>query len=214
MTVTSAGPQSRLYLVVTLSPSLQPSLLLSAIGAGDVASVQLRPAAGAALQAALVQPLVRAVQQQDVAVLVENDVEIVKACGADGVHLTASPTVAADVARARAALGSTAIIGVCSSLSRHEAMELGELGVDYVAFAAEAPQEIADRQDMLGWWCEVIAVPAVALAVGEPQLATALATLGCEFIGVELDAGGDAKSEIDRIAAFQRAISRHPVPVA
>ena len=79
MTVTSAGPQSRLYLVVTLSPSLQPSLLLSAIGAGDVASVQLRPAAGAALQAALVQPLVRAVQQQDVAVLVENDVEIVKA---------------------------------------------------------------------------------------------------------------------------------------
>lgn len=213
MTVTNAGPQSRLYLAATLSLALQPAMLVSAIGAGDVASVLLRLPADVTAAATLLQPFVRAAQQQDVAVVIENDVEVARSCGADGVHIASGPNAAADVARARAALGKAAIVGVTSPLTRHQAMELGELGVDYVAFAAEGADETADRQEMLEWWCEVIAVPAVALAVADPDQAAALAEAGCEFIGIDL-ADGDGSSQVDRIAAFQRAISRHPVAVA
>lgn len=202
---------TRLMLAVADASSVEPRTLVAAIGGGDVASVLLRVPVEKPMDSKAIRALVEAIQRQEIAAVVEADVEFARAVGADGVHVPLGDSAAADVARARAALGKSAIVGVAARLERHDAMMLGELGVDYVAFPVGGPDEEPARQDLVGWWCEVIEVPAVALAVADIETAGTLARLGCDFIAVELPAGVDAAGAAAHVAAFQRAISRHPV---
>lgn len=72
----------------------------------------------------------------DVPLVVNDDVELTRASGAAGVHLGEDD---AEIAQARAMLGSDAIIGVSCYDSLQRARDAANAGVDYLAFGAFFP---------------------------------------------------------------------------
>lgn len=147
--------------------------LEDALSGGDIAAF-LAPTPGrGALDTDGVADLIRRVQRQNVAALVENDAALGRALQADGVHLKA----AGGVRQARAALGDGLILGACCGLSRHEAMAAGEGGADYVAFGcgggatADAPgfgaAAIDGLVEAVSWWSALMELPVVAWLDGE-----------------------------------------------
>ncbi|MEL6204835.1 MAG: thiamine phosphate synthase [Pseudomonadota bacterium] len=100
-------------------------------------------------------------EPRDVALVLGEHVALSERAGLDGVHLTGARGVRA----ARAALGSDAIVGAACGASRHDGMNAGEAGADYVAFGpvsgALGDGQLAEP-DLFAWWSEVIEVPIVA----------------------------------------------------
>ena len=125
-------------------------------------------------------------------------------------------------------LGPKAIVGVEVGLSRHDAMELGERGADYVAFcdADFDPDSEADAQsggdpdadgdvldevglpmlDRIAWWAEVFTVPCVAWDVILPEEAREWAASGADFVALGPEAWLDASNPDRVIGAFAEAI--------
>ncbi|MFZ1725176.1 MAG: thiamine phosphate synthase [Albidovulum sp.] len=100
---------------------------------------------------------------RDVALVIENHIRLVERHGIDGVHLSDG---AKNVRYARKELGGDAIVGAFSGVSRHDGLNAGEAGADYVAFgpvgaSALGRGDVVDR-DLLAWWSEVIEVPVVS----------------------------------------------------
>lgn len=186
---------AQIYLIAEHGPSLA-ARLTAALDAAPVASVLLVPQSGQRLDAPSLKPVVEAIQARGVAALVADDAGLARTLRADGVHLSAGPDIAARYAEAREVLGTRYIVGVEAGASRHEAMELGEAGVDYVAFGSRAPggasaapsQPAADETtfDLVDWWSEIFEVPCVAFAATSPEAARALADAGAEFVACEL----------------------------
>jgi len=178
------APACRLYLMTPPDLSDQAALagflprIEAALGAGDVACVLLRsaglpdPAAERAARA--LRPIVQA---RDVALLVEGQPEVARAGGCDGVHLSGE---GASLDAARRILGPEAIVGVACGLSRHAAMDVGEAGADYVAFAGEA----GELEPLLAWWQETMEIPCVAMGGTGLENAAALAGAGADFLAV------------------------------
>ncbi|MDD8024362.1 MAG: thiamine phosphate synthase [Paracoccaceae bacterium] len=101
--------------------------------------------------------------RHDVALVIENHIKLVERHGLDGVHLTDG---ARTVRYARKELGQEAIIGAWCGASRHDGMNAGEAGADYVCFGpvgetALGAGELAP-EDLFAWWSQVIEVPVVA----------------------------------------------------
>jgi thiamine-phosphate pyrophosphorylase len=99
----------------------------------------------------------------DIAMVIETHLGMVERLGLDGVHLTDG---ARSVRAARKALGPDAIVGAFCGASRHDGMNAGEAGADYVSFgpvtaSALGDGTVADR-DLFAWWSEMIEVPVVA----------------------------------------------------
>lgn len=118
------------------------------------------------------------------AFLIEADAERARRIGADGVHIPADVSL---YRRTRDYLGERAIVGVGCTRSRHDAMVLGELGADYVAFGPDdAPggHESDDRAALIAWWAEAVEVPCVAWGVETLAEAERLARLGADFIAL------------------------------
>jgi thiamine-phosphate pyrophosphorylase len=103
--------------------------------------------------------------------------------GADGLHLR-------DLTQARAAVGRFAgerAVGLANPRTRHEAMEAGEAGVDYLSFgeprrdgslpAFEAACERA------AWWAEIFETPCAIFLPALGDIESALTT-GAEFLAV------------------------------
>ena len=127
--------------------------------------------------------LIDLVQGAKVACLVENNAARAERLGADGVHIAADAGL---YAHARKILGDSANIGVGCGLSRHAAMELAELGADYVAFDPHATNIDAIDQcaQIIAWWSEIFVVPCVAWNVGNAGDAERLAEVGADFIAL------------------------------
>lgn len=142
-------PQSRHFLV---TPSgLAAGAALARINGGLEASSLL--ISDGPDQAALARALTTPAQAKGIAVLIEYDVELAKAVGADGV-MTGGSLKAWQAAKA--ALGPDAIAGArCAS--KHQAMELAEAGADFVAFTDAG---------LIDWWGEIFQVPCVSLIPG------------------------------------------------
>ncbi len=101
--------------------------------------------------------------KRDVPLVIEKHMRLAERLGLDGVHLTDG---ARSVRAARKALGSDAIVGAYCENSRHEGLNAGEAGADYVAFGpvsetALGGERIADS-DLFTWWSEMIEVPVIA----------------------------------------------------
>ena len=79
-------PNCRLFLVAPSSgdPQALTACLSAALAAGDVASLVVPP------QQPLVQAMMATTRKYDVAVLIDEDAEMVRAMDADGVHLSAA----------------------------------------------------------------------------------------------------------------------------
>ncbi len=103
--------------------------------------------------------------------------------GADGAHVAGAP----EAARLRPALTDGRILGAGDLRSRHDAMEAGEAGVDYVLFGepradGTTPPYSAVRE-RAEWWAEIFETPCVAYAPDLSQVAD-LAATGVEFVAL------------------------------
>ncbi|UAJ09175.1 thiamine phosphate synthase [Polymorphobacter megasporae] len=161
--------------------------LRAALGAGPVAAFQLRMkdvSDDAILRAA--ETLLPICNEHEVAFLLNDRMDLAKACGADGVHLGQSDGRVQD---ARALLGADAQIGVTCHDSRHLAMEAGEAGADYVAFGAfyettTKPSHYRPEPPLLTWWTTLSQLPCVAIGGITPANAPPLIAAGADFIAV------------------------------
>lgn len=173
------------------------ALLEGALGdAVDIACVRL-PAPPAAARDPL-KAFIHRAQRANVAVLIEDRLELVESFGADGLHLGEGADA---VTGLRRALGPERSLGVACGLSRHAAMEAAEAGADYVSFAGDAEALI----DTVDWWAEIMTVALVAEDVPTPDAAAALAAAGADFVGPRLSAALDEATALS-LASFADAI--------
>ncbi len=200
----------QLYLVVE-SDDGAAARLAAALGAAEVATVLIRAPEGRALEAAAAKTLVEIARRSGVAALVAGDAALVRASGADGVHLGSSKNALAEYQAARAALGAEKIIGIEAGISRHDAMTLAEAGAEYVAFAAPVHLKDRDkgrerRNEFVAWWGDIFQVPCVAFDAETAAEAEWLAQAGADFVAVTLSAG---LSPADAAGSRRRDCRRH-----
>jgi thiamine-phosphate pyrophosphorylase len=197
----------RLYLITP--PKIEPRAfaeeLKRALGAGDVASLQLR------LKDVRDEDIARAVetlmpiaQKHDVAFILNDRPDLASALGCDGVHIGQQDATYDD---ARAAMGPGGIVGVTCHGSRDLAFDAGEAGADYVAFGAFYPTATKEVQftadiELLQWWAETMTVPTVAIGGITVENAKPLIDAGADFIAVSSGVWNYAQGSAAAVKAF------------
>jgi len=181
--------RTRLYLITppTFELAAFSRALEAALGAGDVAAVQLRlkdvPDADILRVGAALKPIIQGV---GAAFFLNDRPELALKLDADGVHIGQTDT---PYAEARRILGPDRVIGLTCHDSRHLAMEAAEAGADYVAFGAffpsdtKAPSHWADAE-ILEIWQESMEVPCVAIGGINLDNAAELVSAGADFLAV------------------------------
>ena len=182
-------PDCRLYLVTP--PRFDPHALApdveAALGAGDVAALQLRlkPADDAAIReaAAVLQPIC---VRHGVAFILNDRPDLARALDADGVHIGADD---GDAGTARRVIGGDLQLGVSCYDSRDLAMQAGQSGADYVAFGAFFPSPTKDTAiradpELLAWWSEMMELPVVAIGGITAENCGPLVRAGADFLAV------------------------------
>jgi thiamine-phosphate pyrophosphorylase len=151
-------------------------------------------------------------QRRGAAMLVANDATLARSLGADGVHLGFGEASRERFEAARAVLGGKAIVGCDAGRSRHDAMTLGELGADYVAFGV--PDFVKDRDtafdrqlELLSWWAEIFEVPSVGLDAPSVEHAGAMARAGADFVCLRLDSATTVGDAAERAQTWAAAIA-------
>lgn len=183
----------------------------AALGAGDVAALQLRlkDVPDHTIRAA-VRAVMPRVQDAGAAFILNDRPDLAAELGCDGVHVGQDD---APYEEARRLVGPDAIVGVTCKDSRHLAMEAGEAGADYVAFGAFFPSStkaVTRRADpaLLAWWHEVATIPSVAIGGITADNCGPLVQAGTDFLciatGVWDHAGGAAAG----VRAVNEAIGR------
>jgi thiamine-phosphate pyrophosphorylase len=186
-----------LCLVIEATAASAEETLRAALVAADAAAIVFAAAAERELEVGTVAPLVAAAQAHGAAALVEGDARLARTAKADGVHVPWSKAPLAAYAEARGILGARAMIGGDAGRSRHDAMQLGEAGADYVGFGIPAHVEdraaaAARRLELVAWWSEIFEVPVVAFGVGSAAEASALAAAGADFVAARVPSGRTA----------------------
>jgi thiamine-phosphate pyrophosphorylase len=179
----------RLYLITppTLPAGFVTESLARALDAGDVAALQIRlkDAPDDAILRAT-DDILRIAQARDVAVLMNDRLDLAIKSGCDGVHLGQGD---GDHAAARKRLGPERMLGITCHASRHLAMEAGEIGADYVAFGAFFPTSTKDtihrpEPELLAWWSEMFELPCVAIGGITADNCAPLVRAGADFLAV------------------------------
>ena len=181
--------RTRLYLITPpkIDPETFAETLVQALEGGDVACLQLRlKDVDTDEVARAAEALLPVTQAFDVALLINDDPQIALEVDADGVHVGQQD---APYATARKLLGDDKIVGVTCHDSRHQAMEAGEAGADYVAFGAFYPTTTKDPKssatpDLLTWWQELMEVPCVAIGGITVENAKPLVEAGADFLAI------------------------------
>lgn len=183
--------KAQTYLVTPLiedADSFAP-ILTAAIRRTGAASVLLRLApADERATVNRIKRLAPEAQALDAAILVEADAAIASRGGADGVHVGGGVEAIRDAVRR---LHPGRIVGCGGLRGRHDAMEAGEAGVDYVMFGepyrvrggAEITPATEEVFEQASWWAHLFETPCVAYAAS-PEAADALAGSGAEFVAL------------------------------
>lgn len=183
----------------------------AALGAGDVASLQLRLKAAdddvIRRAADAIRPLCHA---HDVALLINDRADLAAETGADGVHVGAED---GSLGEARALVGDDAIVGVSCYDSRDLALEAAEAGADYIAFGAffaTATKQPPARAglDLLHWWQELVTVPCVAIGGITVANCATLVEAGADFLAVIAGVWDHPEGPAAAVAAFNAEIER------
>ena len=187
-----AEPAARLYLLsplITDAATFAPRLA-EACGAGGIAAVLLRfDAADERTLINHIKTLAPVAQDKGAAAVIAASGEVDLAAvavrgGADGIHSGAGP---GEVRALRERLKGDRIVGAGNIRSKHDAMTLGEMEVDYLMFgepradgSVPALEAVIERA---AWWAEIFQTPCVAYA---PRLDAVpdLARTGAEFIAL------------------------------
>jgi thiamine-phosphate pyrophosphorylase len=182
-----------------------------ALGGGPVAAFQLRlkgvPDDEVLRAAERLMPVCAA---HETAFILNDRMDLAKACGADGVHLGQGD---GDPREARLLLGPAAQIGVTCHASRHLAMDAGEAGADYVAFGAFFPtrtKETFERPDpsILGWWSRIFEIPCVAIGGITPDNGKALVEAGADFLAICSWVWSHEGGPGEAVSAFEATLRR------
>ena len=205
MTTQSSSPRLMLVTPPVADAEAMAFRLMQAMAGGDIAAVLLRLAPGDdRSRIERVKRLAGPVQANTVALVVEDNALVAARGGADGVHLTGGP---AAVAEARSSLKSERIIGIGGLRARHDAMDAGEAGVDYVMFGEPRPDgsvpPLAAVVERAGWWAEIFETPCVAYAPDAESVA-ALVETGAEFVALgawAFDEGQDIRALVEQANA-------------
>lgn len=165
-----SAPQFYLITPAIVEPAAFAPSLVAAFEGGEVAAVLLRlPAADERALVNRIKTLAPIAQDRGAAVVIavegEADLPTVAARGgADGVH-AGRP---AELRSLRERLTGDRILGVGGLRSKHDAMEAGEAGVDYLLFGEPSPDGAVPSLDAVveraGWWAEIFQTPCVAYA--------------------------------------------------
>jgi len=203
-------PDCRLYLVTPPAlPTGFDETLRAALGAGDVACLQLRlkDAApdGVARWCELLMPIAHA---HDVAFLLNDDAALAARLGCDGAHLGQQD---GDHEAARKLLrGGT--LGITCHASRDLAMRAGEIGADYVAFGAFFPTATKDaptraEPELLEWWGGLMEIPCVAIGGITAENVAIVAAAGADFAAVSAGVWAHPDGPAAAVKAINGAIA-------
>jgi len=186
----------------------RPDLLAAVKAAlrGGVALLQYRDkTADSARRAFEARALRELCARFEIPFIVNDDVELALAAGADGVHLGEDD---GDIAAARARLGAGAIIGVSCYDSPARARHLAAAGADYLAFGAFFPSPTKPNArratpEMLRE-AKPLGLPLVAIGGVTPDNAQPLIDAGADFLAVisSIFAQADPEAAARRYAAM------------
>ena len=128
---------------------------------------------------------------------------LVERLGLDGVHLTDGARL---VRKLRKDLGPDAIIGAFCGTSKHDGMNAGEAGADYVAFGPAGPSLLGSgtqaEDELFAWWSEMVELPVVAEGALTAERVAALAPVTDFFaIGPEIWGSDDPASALQTLLA-------------
>jgi thiamine-phosphate pyrophosphorylase len=211
----AAGGKTRCRLYLVTPPELDPARfaaeLEAALGAGDVACLQLRLKGvdDDAIRAATCA-LMPIAHRHDVAFLINDRPDLAAELGADGVHIGQEDVAYAE---ARRLVGPDRIVGVTCHDSRHLAMVAAESGADYVAFGAFFPTDTKEAKtraepEILAWWSELMEVPCVAIGGITVENCAPLVAAGADFLAVSAGVWAYADGPAAAVRAFNAAIAR------
>ncbi|MDP7150301.1 MAG: thiamine phosphate synthase [Paracoccaceae bacterium] len=143
---------------------------------------------------------------RDIAMVIDSHILMVERLGLDGVHLGDG---ARSVRKVREELGQDAIVGAYCGQSRHDGMNAGENGADYISFGPIGRSALGDgeraEQELFQWWTEMIEVPVVAegdLGIDDVR---SLASI-TDFFGIGDEIWG-SDDPVARLADYRTAIS-------
>lgn len=157
-----------------------------ALRGGDVASV-IVPAYGLdeASYQKHAEALVPAIQAAGAAALIVENSRVAGRAKADGLHVSGG---AAALAEAVEAYQPRLIVGGGNAMERHTALEIGELGPDYVFFGRLdgdiKPEAHSKNLALAEWWAAMIEIPCVVMGGTDPASALAVAETGAEFVAL------------------------------
>lgn len=152
----------QLYLITPADPDLSqfPRQLMAVLTGPEIAALLVRRGTlSDEAYGQLAERLVQIGQAAGAAVLLEDDVALAQAVGADGIHVTTGGAKA--IRAAVAALKPDGIVGAGNVRSRHDAMSFGELDVDYVMFGPLGGEADPQAEELVQWWVDTFEVPAV-----------------------------------------------------
>jgi thiamine-phosphate pyrophosphorylase len=185
------GPEvgCRVYLITppALAPARFAEPLAAALDAGDVAAVQLRlKDVDDDHWRRAIDALRPVSQSRDVAFLLNDRADLVRATGCDGAHVGQEDMPARE---ARRLIGPDLTLGVTCKGSRDLAMQAGEDGADYVAFGAFFPSTTKAVThllvpEILDWWSEMMELPSCAIGGITPENCAPLVQAGADFLAV------------------------------
>ena len=209
--------RARLFLItprIVDAAALAPQLE-AALAAGDVASLLIAPDAVSDndLQA-IAETLVPIAQKHDVAALVLGNSRVMGRARADGIHIEAGETALKEAVEA---LQPKSIVGAGNLRARHEAMEAGEAGADYIFFGLldleEGDEAHRKTIDLGAWWAELFEPPCVLLSGRSMESVEACARTGADFVALRAAvwehpegpaaAIAEANAILDRVALEQ-----------
>ena len=203
----------RLYL---LTPPALPDpdaflrRLETALGAGDVAAVQVRlKGVDDAAIAAASRALLPAIQGAGAAAILNDRPDLAAALGYDGVHVGQED---APYAEARRLMGAERTVGVTCHDSLHLAFEAAEAGADYVAFGAFHPTTTKEARfkaelELLEGWQQGFQTPCVAIGGITADTARALARAGADFLAVSAGVWAHPEGPAAAVRALEREMA-------
>ena len=181
-----------------------PARLDEVLDAHEIACIRLALATRDEDRIARAADAVREVAHaHDVALVIDSHVGLVERLGLDGVHLTDG---ARSVRKTRKQLGTDAIVGAFCGASKHDGMNAGEAGADYIAFGPAGDSGLGDgtkaQFELFEWWSQMIELPVVAEGSLSEDIVARLAPVTDFFaVGEEIWREDDAVQALTRLVA-------------
>jgi thiamine-phosphate pyrophosphorylase len=173
------APQLYLITPATADPETFPATLMAVLNVAEFSALLVRRGAqDDAAYARLAAKLINVGQGAGCAVLLEDDASLAKRLGADGVHVTTGTKAVKD---AVAALKPALIVGAGNVRTRHDAMTMGEMDVDYLCFGPLDGESDPAAAELAEWWAATFEIPAV---LSDPAADVGVDSRGAEFLAL------------------------------